>query len=159
MIDEIILSGICSEKGIAINYTESSAVFSSQNIGKKIIATIKLEENYAEKERLYAYYYGPLLSAAVTGFTRQGYEGVDKVSADYMLSAELLKGFIKSPTGEAIPTILSKSKISKDRLLKYVQDCIFFIEANLETSAPDSLEWKTYKVTGRKLVNPSAKKG
>jgi hypothetical protein len=123
------------------------------NAGKKCVLTVRLEENYSEKERMYAFYYGPILAAAVQGYTGKGYEGVDKVSADYMLAAEFLKGFVKTPDGEMVPTVLSKKNISKERLLKYVQDCILFVEKELEWQVPDSLEWKTFQVTGRKLKN------
>lgn len=152
-MDEIILTGVCTERGVSPHNKLEEVKFAHANLGHRVVITIKTEESYPEKERLYAYYFGPFLSVATDAFTNAGYEGMDKVSTDYKLSAMFLKGFIKLPDGEREATILSKRKITKERLLKYVQDCIFFLESELNTQAPDSMEYKTFKLSGRKLRN------
>src|SRR3990167_9844746 len=45
----------------------------------------------SEKQKLYAFLFGPLMKSAVDGYTAQGWEGVDKVTARYKLEAELCK--------------------------------------------------------------------
>jgi len=148
---EIILRAQCTERGLSYVNVVDLKDFCLENKGKFVVATFVIEDNVAEKQRLYNYYFGPLLSCAVEGFTNAGYEGVDKVVADYMLMSEMGKGFYKTPKGDMEPCLLSKSKMSKERLLKYVQDVIIFLEQTLRMRVPDAQEYKAYKLTGRNL--------
>ena len=114
--------------------------------------TIKLSPRAksSEKQQMYAYYHGPLLSVAVRMFTDLGYELMDKVKADYLLKSECAVGTMIRNGKEEI-YLEDKAVMSKDRLLKYIQDCIFFLESNgYET--PDSDEYKNQKKYGRKFT-------
>lgn len=150
MSQEIIITGICTEKGLEVLNTESTIAYSKANVGKKFFASPRLEELYTEKEKLYAFYYGPVLSTAMKAYGHAGYIGVDKVAADHMFGAEFLKDYITGPNGEKIPTILSKSKISKDRLYQFIQDCINHLEINMGHIVPDKQQIAFF-VGGRKL--------
>jgi hypothetical protein len=151
---EIILRAQCTERGLSYVNVVDLRDFCIENKGKTVVATFVLEDNVAEKQRLYNYYFGPLLSCAVEGLTNAGYEGVDKVVADYMLMSEMGKGFYKNPKGEMEPCLLSKSKMNKERLLKYVQDVINFLEQTLRMRVPDAQEYKQFKLSGRNLKKP-----
>ncbi len=112
-----------------------------------------------EKQRMYHFLFGPLAEAAMRGYTRQGWEGMDKVIAVYKLRAELAKDFIYNAiTKEHEPYLIELKRMDKARLLKFIQDAIFFIESKLETETPDSQSWKSYQITGRKFTFKDQKK-
>ena len=115
---------------------------------KQLIVTLDEVANYPEKERMYAYYHGPLLDCAVQGYAAAGWEGVDKVVADYKLLAEVGKDFVKNPQGEYEAYLLPKSGMTKDRFHKYLHDCILFLETELNQKAPDSESYKMKEQTG-----------
>lgn len=123
--------------------------YCSMHEGEDLIISIKPFAKTGAKMRMYAFYHGPLLDCAVIGFSRQGYEGVDKVKADYLLRAEFAKDFLLKPNGEAIPIMLDKRQMTKDRLTKFITDCLFYIETNLEMTVPDAEEYKANKGTNR----------
>lgn len=117
--------------------------------GEDIIMHCKPEAKTPEKMQLYAFYHSNILNCAVIGYTYRGYTGMDTVKADYLLRAEFAKDFIEKPNGEYQPIMLDKKGMTKARLLKFVQDCIFFIETDLEVEVPSSEEYKLRKATGR----------
>lgn len=120
--------------------------------GIELDITMNPAAKTGEKMRMYHFLYGPLAEAAMRGYTRQGWEGMDKVIAVYKLRAEFAKDFIYNTiTKQHEPYLIELKKMDKARLLKFIQDCIFHIETNLETEAPDSQSWKSYQLTGRKF--------
>ena len=46
---------------------------------------------------------------------------------------------------------METSAMSKARLLQFIQDIILFIEMQFGFRAPDSEEWKSYQIYGKKL--------
>lgn len=121
-----------------------------ENDGVELTWTVKHTAKTPEKMRMYSFLHGPLMDAAVRGFTRQGFEGMDKVKARYKLQAEFCKEeMYNSKTKQTEIYLIDLSSMSKARLLKFIQDCIFFIESELETETPDSDEWKAKQLTGR----------
>jgi hypothetical protein len=114
-----------------------------------MIVTMKPFAKTGAKMRMYAFYHGPLLDCAMIGFNNQGYEGIDKVKADYLLRAEFAKDYIKKPNGEYVVHVIDKSNMTKDRFVKYLTDCIMFIEQELQMEIPDSEAYKMKKETGR----------
>lgn len=121
-----------------------------ENDGVEVDLSIKHTAKTPEKLRMYNFLHGPLMDAAMRGYTRQGWTSVDKVKARYMLQAELAKEeMYNSKTGEVQVYLIDLSSMSKARLLKFIQDCIFFIETELETETPDSEEWKAKQLTGK----------
>jgi hypothetical protein len=121
-----------------------------ENDGIEVDLSIKHSAKTPEKMRMYNFLHGPLMDSAMRGYTRQGWTAVDKVKARYMLQAELAKEeMYNSKTGEIQVYLIDLSSMSKARLLKFIQDCMFYIEQELETEVPDSEEWKAKQLSGR----------
>jgi len=126
--------------------------FLIENEGIDLTITMKQTSKLSEKVRMFAYLFGPLLECAVIGYTKAGYEGMDKVKARYKLQAELAKGEIyNGKTGKTEIYLLELSTMPKSRLLKFIQDCIFFLEAELQMEVPDSDAYKLKKINGRDM--------
>lgn len=103
------------------------------------------------KQALYDYLYGPLMSVAIQAYTDAGYELMDAVKCDYLLKCECAKGIMMTPEGEKI-FLLDKAKMSKKRLVKYVNDIIVHLEMNLSVpheNIPDASLYKEIQKTGR----------
>jgi hypothetical protein len=126
--------------------------FLTENEGIELTITMKQTSKLSEKIRMFNFLFGPLLECAVIGYTRAGYEGMDKVKARYKLQAELAKGEIyNAKTGKTEIYLLELSGMSKARLLQFIQDCIFYLEAELQMEVPDSDAYKLKKLTGREM--------
>lgn len=118
--------------------------------------TLKDTVKLSEKMQMYAYLFGPVMTCAVNAFTAAGYNGVDKVKARYMLEAELCKEEVYSEKkGKVIVYTESVGSMSKKRLHKFINDCLFFLELEFRQKVPDAEEWKVRFRTGRnfKLVS------
>jgi predicted transcriptional regulator len=117
-----------------------------------VMQIVKLKD-YAkstEKERLYSFIFGPIMSCAVDGFTAQGYEGVDKVKARYMLEAEFCKEESYNPkTGKVTIYTESISGMGVKRLHKFAVDSLFFLETDLGQKVPDAEAFKMRVSSGR----------
>lgn len=150
-ISEALFSGL-SERGKLkyFNY-EDLEKFCLENDGENIIIQLNVEAKASEKLKMYAYYYGPLLECAMIGYTLMGWQGVDKVVADYKLRAEFAKDFVKNPKGEYEPYLIRTSKMTKIRLYKFIEDCLLFIESDLKQNIPDSEAYKASKGTDHKF--------
>lgn len=118
--------------------------------GQRLIMTLEPAKKDSEKQRMYAYLFGVVVDCAIRGYTYVGYSGVDEVNAMYKLKAAFAKSYLKTPDGAEEPYLLELKNMSKDRLLKFLQDCIFFIESELGQVVPDSDEYKQMKLTGKK---------
>lgn len=118
--------------------------------GVRQIIKFKDIANSTEKERLYAFMFGPVMSAAVQGFTAAGHEGIDKVKARYMLEAEFCKAeSYNAKTGKITVYTESVAHMGVKRLHKFVSDVIFFLESELHQKVPDADAWKLRMSTGR----------
>lgn len=123
--------------------------FLLENEGIELYVFFKQANKLSEKWRMYNFYHGPLLACAVIALTRAGYPGMDKVKADYFLRAEFAKDYILGPNGKQTVIMLDKSGMTKSRLLKLLQDCIYYLESEFGQECPDSNEWKAKKETGK----------
>lgn len=123
--------------------------YSKEKDGKELIVHVKEKAKTGEKMRMYAFYHGPLLDCAIIGYANAGYSGIDKVKADYLLRANFAKDFIQKPDGEYEPIMLDKKDMSKDRLRKFIEDCILFIEEEFKQQVPDSSEYLYKKKTDK----------
>jgi hypothetical protein len=116
--------------------------------GTAIDLSIQPSAITSEKLKMYAYYQKVILSVAIECFTDIGWEGVDEVSADEILKTQVAKEFIHNPlTGEEMMFVEPKAKMTKDRLIKYINDCILFLES-LGWRVPESDEYKAKMLTG-----------
>lgn len=146
---EAIFRALCKNGKIIYHNTFDVERYAQMNEGEDLIINMKPMAKTGQKVRMYAFYHGPLLDCAMLGYIRQGYEGLDKVKVDYLLRAEFAKDFLVKPNGEAIPIMLDKRQMTKDRLFKFITDCLFFIETELEMEVPDSQEYLINKSTSR----------
>lgn len=107
----------------------------------------------AEKERMYAFYHKVVLGVAMQVFTDDGWESVDKVKADYLLKAECAKApLYNTITGEVDVYLEDKSAMTKERLYKYISDCITFLEIERGAKVPDSTSFLNGNQSGFKSV-------
>tara|TARA_R110000803_G_scaffold85381_2_gene151742 strand:+ start:403 stop:900 length:498 start_codon:yes stop_codon:yes gene_type:complete len=127
-----------------IDYIQESAYKSSE-----LILDLKVANRRNEKQMMYAYYHKVILSSAIRGFSDLGYEAMDKVKADYLLKAECAKDVMyNSKTDSEVIFLEDKAAMNKDRLLKFITDCIHFIEIELGVRVPDADEYKNMMTTG-----------
>ena len=145
---EAIFKGRSQNGRLVFYNSEDVQKVLDENDGEDIIIEMKPESKTSQKMKMYAFYHGPLLHCAMIRYTFAGWDGIDKVKADYLLRAEFAKDFIKRPDGEYVPIMIDKRKMTKNRLLKYIQDCLLFIEIELKQSVPDSESYKASKGTG-----------
>ena len=120
-------------------------------IGKELTVEMKLSTKIPEKARMYNFYHRVILGIAMQCFSNDGWEAVDKVKADYILKAECGKGIMYNhKTGEEDIYLLDKAKMNKDRLHKYITDCITFLEVEKGYIVPDSASFIAEIQTGMK---------
>lgn len=117
--------------------------------GKEHVMSLKPSNKSSEKQKMQNYLRGPLIDCAIIGFTNAGYWGMDEDSALQELKEMFLTKTIILPDGREKRTPMSIGKINKERLLKFLQDCCFFIESELQQEIPDSVTWREYKITGK----------
>lgn len=150
-IPEIILKAKALDGKLIFNQQNDVYAYCVEHSGEDLMVHFEPEAQVSPKMKLYAFYYANILECAVVGYTYAGWEAVDKVKADYLLRAELAKDFIKRPDGTYEPIMLDKKNMSKARLLKLVQDAIFFIENDLQVRVAGSDEYKLMKATKREF--------
>lgn len=118
----------------------------SQLNKKEVIIHLKDYASYEKKERMYAFFHGPLLKCAINAYTEAGYSGIDKEKAKMQLKTMFAKDSFKSE--HATPTSLTE--FSEERFLKFIYDCIIHLEQDLNTTIPDAI---TYKKMYVEVVN------
>lgn len=125
--------------------------YCKEHDGQELVVSIKPMAKTSPKMLLYAFYHGPLLDCFIKAYTSAGYDGIDKVKADFLLRAEFAKDFILKKNGEAIPYIIDKKDMTKERLTKFVQDCLFHLEDEFKMTPPDAEEYKLNKGSSTKF--------
>lgn len=124
--------------------------FLKENEGKEFVLELREAVKYTDKEKMYAYYHHVVLAAAIRGFTKAGYEYMDKIKADYLLKSECaVATMVKN--GKEEPYLEDKARMSKTRLYKFIADCILFIEKELQIEVVGSDEFKNMQVYGKPL--------
>jgi hypothetical protein len=107
--------------------------------GQKLVIEISPAVKTAEKERMYAFYHKVVLGSAILAFTEAGWEAVDKVKADWMLKAECARGIMYNRiTGKEDIYLEDKAAMTKERLYKYISDCIHLLESVFGVTVPGS---------------------
>jgi len=138
-----MIEGLSSQKDVQI--------YMQGNIGNEITVEMKVSSRIPEKVRMYNFYHRVILGVAMKCFTNDGWESVDKVKADYLLKAECGKGIMYNhKTNEEEIYLLDKSRMNKDRLHKYITDCITFLEVEKKYKVPDSSSFLAEIRTGMK---------
>jgi hypothetical protein len=120
------------------------------NVEKEQTVTIEETAKMTPKMKLWSYYYKVVLrNHAVKAFRNAGYEGEDEVSTNYRLEAMFAKIHLKKPDGTFDVGIERQSKMTKDRLLVFVNDVIHFLETELNEEVANSKEYKEWLRTGK----------
>mgnify|MGYP006921356593 CR=1 FL=1 len=148
-IPELIFSARAENEKLLFRNPEDVRKYCIEHSDEDLLVHIQPLAKTAPKLKMYAFYYVNILECAVIGYTNAGYEGVDKVTADYLLRAQFAKDYIRKPDGTYEPIMLDKRNMSKARLLKLLQDSIMFIENDLGIEVADSEEYKVMKATKR----------
>lgn len=118
--------------------------------GVKQLVSFKDYASASEKERSFAFLFGPVMNSAVQGYTFAGHEGIDKVKARYMLEAEFCKAESYNPkTGKTTIYTESVSGMGVKRLHKFITDVLFFLETELHQTVPDAEAFKMRVKTGK----------
>ncbi len=120
--------------------------------GEELFVHVEPMVQVPEKMKMYSFWYCNILECAVIGYTAAGYESIDKVTADYLLRAELAKDFVKKPDGSYQVIMLDKKNMTKARLHKLLSDAIFYIESNLDIRVVEAEEYKLKKATGINFI-------
>jgi len=131
-------------------YNEEFIKYLSHMQGKEIRMELKPAVRSNTKQALYDFYHGPLMAVVISTYTDAGYELMDEVKCDYLLKAEFAKGTMTTPNGEEV-YLLDKSKMNKDRLVKFVNDVITHLEMDFGVppeKIPDAKAYKELMNTG-----------
>lgn len=147
-VPEIVFSATGTGGKIKWSNPEDLEKYLIEHDGEKLFVHIEPEAQLSEKTAMYAFLHRVVYPCAVIGYTACGYSGIDNVKAEYLLKAEFSKDFIKKPNGEYQVIILDKTKMTKARLHKFMSDCIYFIESELQMTVPDSETYKLNKLNG-----------
>lgn len=144
----LILKAIAKDGRLSFLNQIDLGKFCIEYDNKELLIEIKEYNKSGAKAKLFAYYFAVVLKTATAAYRSTG-EMIDDVESDYRLRAEFSKTFIKDKSGEYIAVLKDKRDMTKDELLQYVQDCIFFIESNFGWQVPDSASYKMLKKTGK----------
>jgi hypothetical protein len=129
------------------------------NIGKSITVELKLTEKLSEKQRMYDYYHKIILAVAMQVYSNEGWDAMDKVKADFFLKAECGKGIMYNPVTETQEVyLLDKSRMNRDRLHKFITDCITFLDIEKGAKVPDSASYLMELRTGISGFQKASKK-
>lgn len=148
-IPEAIFKFVCKDGKPLWSNPDDLYKYCIEHDMEEIIMHCKPSAVTAEKLKMHAFYHVNILQCAVIGYTYSGYPGVDAVKADYLLRAEFCKDFVQDNKGGYIPIMLDKRNMTKARLLKFIQDAIFFIEQELQVTVPSAEEWRIKQQTGK----------
>lgn len=121
---------------------DTASIWLRDNLDQKFMVYLTPWDPSDEKLLMYAYYYASVLEAARKGFRRHGYHGMDKDKCDNEMKLMFASYKYMTPKGERIGT-LDKRRMSKARLYQYIDDCILFIETELETGVMTVEEFKS----------------
>lgn len=115
---------------------------------------IKPKAKLSEKQMMYNYYHKVILGVAIAAFTDLGWEDMDKVKTDHVLKAQCACGTMVQ-NGEEHVYLEDKSRMTKERLRKFLTDCILFIEKDLGYRVPESQPYKDKERFGHEFKSVS----
>jgi hypothetical protein len=122
-------------------------LFENQENELKVEFSAKISKS--NKQEMYDYYHKVVLAVAIQVYTNEGWESMDKVKADCFLKNECAKGLVYNYKLDRTEIYIEeKSKMPKQRLHKFISDCIIFLEVEKGARVPDSESYKIDKETG-----------
>ena len=107
----------------------------------ELYVEIKPKAKLSEKQMMYNYYHKVILGVAIAALTDLGWEDMDKVRADHVLKSQCALGTMVQ-NGEEHVYLEDKSRMNKERLRKFLTDCILFLEKDLGYRVPESGPFK-----------------
>lgn len=117
--------------------------------GMEVDVHIKPVVRNSTKLRLYSYYQAVILPFCIQALTEAGYDGADEDLADTYLKSECAKGIkINRITDEQMTFLMEKKRMTKERLSKFVTDCILLLRNRHSVEVPDSASYLESKRTG-----------
>lgn len=118
--------------------------FIAMNHGKEMILTLKNFSKSSEKQLMYSYYQKAVIGCTIIALTNDGWESVDDIIADSFLKQQVAQKLGYNKKGDVVIKYEEdKRSMSKERLHKYISDCIMFLENTFSIQVPDSQEYKT----------------
>lgn len=133
----------------SINSNNDFCDYIFENKGKRLKFELSAQNNRSDKYSMFDYYHKVILDIAIKVFTDEGWESMDKVKADHFLKNECAKGLVYNPKiGGEVIYLEEKAKMNKERLHKYISDCIIFLEIEKGARVPDAESYKIDKQTG-----------
>lgn len=149
---EYILKAISLNGSLVFNNPDDYAKSVIATEGKELTVTLKETVKHSPKQLLYNYYMGVLIPLTVRALTVDGFEMVDEFAADHYLKSVCAKAVLYNPTEKTeMVYLLEKKAMTKERLRKFVSDCVWLLEERHGVIAPDAQEYKMLKETGSKF--------
>lgn len=113
--------------------------------GKDVTLTLESPNKLSKKQRMYNYFHAIVLPVAVKCFTKDGWEGMDEAAAEHGLKALFAKNIKhNSITDQDEVFLIEKKAMTIERLYKFLEDCIHFLESK-GFEVPDASEFKRGK--------------
>jgi hypothetical protein len=123
--------------------------FLYENQEKVLKVEFSAKVSKSDKQEMYDYYHKVVLAVAIQVYTNEGWESMDKVKADHFLKMECAKGLVYNYKLDRTELFIEeKSKMNKERLHKFISDCITFLEVEKNAKVPDAESYKIDKETG-----------
>ncbi|MFN5416464.1 MAG: hypothetical protein ACK5B9_05360 [Flavobacteriia bacterium] len=123
--------------------------FLLENNEKTLKVEFSAKISKSDKQEMYDFYHKVVLSVAIQVFTNEGWDAMDKVKADHFLKMECAKGLVFNHKLDRTEIFIEeKSKMNKQRLHKFISDCIVFLEVEKGARVPDADSYKIDKLTG-----------
>lgn len=132
----------------------------SQMADTELYMELRPKAKLSEKQMMYSYYYKVIIQSAQQGLEDLGWELLNKQKVDHILKSQCAVG-IMIKDGVEHEYLEDKSSMDKKRLHKFITDCIFFIESELQVRVPSSQSFKDKERFGREFqsvnkLNPNA---
>lgn len=156
---ELLLTGECKDGKIKWDNALEGKKFADHHEGQRIWSKWGLLTDLSEKEKLFAYLFGPLLDTLATALAHHGYGQLSKKDCYFIMKSRYGQKPWYNPLNKCEEIVFvdySDEKTTKAELLEFVNNIILFIEQDLNTQAPDSDAYKTQMRLGstkRKLSN------
>lgn len=116
--------------------------FLQEKEGKELIGTLEDKELIGERKKMLNFFHGPVLDQCVRAWHELGDPGVDKVVAKYRLKAYFLKDYFINKDKEEEHFVRSLGRTTKEELKRFLDQVLYFMQTDLETSVPDPQQYK-----------------
>lgn len=150
-----VFSGLLTGGNIEPDNEDEMNGYLHQFDGKRVVIRIDEEIKLGDKQKMYNYYYKAIVPATIEALRHDGWTGIDEVAADeYLKSACAKKIVVNEKTNQEMSVLLDKRKMGKERLSKFITDCLFLLEERHNTRVMGSEEFKVqqqYGAGARKL--------